>query len=212
MRGAEYPSTRARPGSTPRLLSCRLQGPPRCRLRQVTAAEGFSKQRLFSILDQLEQQTSPIMRAARERLSKEKVGCVADAKLPVLRKPRDAKGPCGGQRDGEAGTIHGPAPCASLIRGSFASPCLLRASNIVAGLLVSHASGCAAGPPPRDTLRSFRSYPPPPPAGAGCLRAGTLQHVVRAGGWAGAGAEGLDGRWGGEARHALLRSSAAWLG
>jgi hypothetical protein len=38
----------------------------------VTAAEGFGKQRLFEILDDLEEKTRPIMQEARQRLTKEK--------------------------------------------------------------------------------------------------------------------------------------------
>lgn len=41
-------------------------------LMQVTAAEGFGKTRLFTILDDLEAKTAPIMTAARERLAREK--------------------------------------------------------------------------------------------------------------------------------------------
>jgi len=39
---------------------------------KVTQAEGFSKRRLFEILDGLEQETRPLMLEARERLAKEK--------------------------------------------------------------------------------------------------------------------------------------------
>ncbi|GFR51274.1 hypothetical protein Agub_g13582 [Astrephomene gubernaculifera] len=39
---------------------------------KVTSAEGFGKSRLFSILDDLETRTAPIMAAARERLAREK--------------------------------------------------------------------------------------------------------------------------------------------
>ncbi|KXZ48820.1 hypothetical protein GPECTOR_25g405 [Gonium pectorale] len=39
---------------------------------KVTAAEGFGKARLFSILDDLEAQTAPLLAAARERLAREK--------------------------------------------------------------------------------------------------------------------------------------------
>lgn len=39
---------------------------------QVTAAEGFGKQRLFEIMDDLEAKTRPLMEAARARLAAEK--------------------------------------------------------------------------------------------------------------------------------------------